>query len=284
MSAPADRLRLLYRQASGQRIAEPELPLQLPPPPATVHTPPSLNTLLRRLQTPGGTRSSGASVARGTPPGETIAPGVQLIEHHYPLPRCAALQFDHAELGQVDIGRLLAIDTETTGLAGGSGTRAFLIGAAHWQEGELCVRQLLLSSLAGEAAMLDLFAGWLAQRPVLLSYNGKSFDVPLLRTRFRLHRRDPRPLDLAHVDLLYGVRRRYRSRWENCRLVTAERELLDLARSNDLPGSEAPAAFRRWLRSGEAEGITRAATHNAQDLVSLVQLAIRLGGEQATPW
>lgn len=274
----AERLRTLYRQASGQRLEAAPVaaaPTQLP----------ALNTLLRRLQQPGAGAGAAANApARGTLPGTELASGLQLIETRQPLPINSALQFDHAELGQIEAARLLAIDTETTGLAGGSGTRAFLIGAADWQDGSLRVRQLLLTSLVAEGAMLDAFAGWLTERPILLSYNGKCFDVPLLRTRMRLHRRDPKALDLPHVDLLYGVRRRYRQRWENCRLATAERELLDLARANDLPGSEAPAAFRRWLRDGEAEGITRAAEHNAQDLVSLMQLAVRLGGERATPW
>lgn len=272
----AERLRTLYRQASGQRLEAAPVaaaPTQLP----------ALNTLLRRLRQPGDGAGAGP-LARAALPGTELAPGLQLIETRQPLPSCGALQFDHAELGQVDATRLLAIDTETTGLAGGSGTRAFLIGAADWRDGALRVRQLLLSSLAAEGAMLDAFNEWLAPRPVLLSYNGKCFDVPLLRTRMRLYRRNPKALDLPHVDLLYGVRRRYRQRWENCRLATAERELLDLARANDLPGSEAPAAFRRWLRDGQAEGITRAAEHNAQDLVSLMQLAVRLGGERATPW
>jgi uncharacterized protein YprB with RNaseH-like and TPR domain len=272
----AERLRTLYRQASGQRLAV--APAASPPTEL-----PGLNTLLRRLRQPGSAAAAKPD-KRAALPGSELLPGLQLIETRTPLPSCGALQFDHAEIGQVEASRLLAIDTETTGLAGGSGTRAFLIGAADWQDGALRVRQLLLSSLAAEGAMLDAFAGWLTERPILLSYNGKCFDVPLLRTRMRLYRRDPRALDLPHVDLLYGVRRRYRQRWENCRLATAERELLDLARANDLPGSEAPAAFRRWLRDGEAEGITRAAEHNAQDLVSLMQLAVRLGGERATPW
>ncbi|MCK7593179.1 ribonuclease H-like domain-containing protein [Pseudomarimonas salicorniae] len=272
-----ERLRTLYRQASGQRLDAP------PPVASPMPALPSLNTLLRRTQRLEGSARPGKRGA-GRLPGQTVVDGLQLIQSSHPQPACGRLQFDHAELGQVDATRLLAIDTETTGLAGGSGTRAFLIGAADWHSGSLRVRQLLLTSLAAEGALLDAFAGWLAQRPILLSYNGKCFDVPLLRTRMRLYRRDPRCLDLPHVDLLYGVRRRYRQRWENCRLATAERELLDLARANDLPGSEAPAAFRRWLRDGESEGISRAAEHNAQDLVSLMQLAVRLGGERATPW
>lgn len=303
MSAPAERLRRLYRQAGGQRIEPVEAargassilranraasaPSAIDPAsPAFLcsdSAPPILNTLLRRIHREQGTALP-ARAGTASLPGTPIAAGLQLIQTFHRQPACAALQFDHAELGQVDTPRLLAIDTETTGLSGGSGTRAFLIGAADWQDGQLRVRQLLLTALGAEAAMLDAFVDWLMPRPVLLSYNGKCFDVPLLRTRLRLHRRSPKALDLAHVDLLYGVRRRYRGRWENCRLATAERELLDLARGNDLPGSEAPAAFRRWLREGDPEGITRAATHNAQDLISLVQLAIRLGGEQATPW
>lgn len=296
MSLPSERLRLLLRQAGGRSGEPGAVDLQTlaqsgacgpPPEPRGSQALPALNTLLRRLGHSPADHQAGPGALqarRETLPGIELQPGLQLIESLHPQDACPTLQFDHAELGQVDTRRLLAIDTETTGLSGGSGTRAFLIGAADWREGRLRVRQLLLTSLVAEGAMLDAFCGWIAEAPVLLSYNGKCFDVPLLRTRLRMLRRCAKPLDLPHVDLLYGVRRRYRRRWDDCRLATAERELLDIARHNDMPGSEAPAAFRRWLIERDALGITRAATHNAQDLVSLMQLAIRLGGEQATPW
>lgn len=271
-----DRLRQLYREASGRRIE----PVAATPPPAL----PSVASLVRRLRQQAPETTAATRRQRGDLPGLCIAEGVQQIETRLPMPASSALQFDHAELGRIELHRVLAIDTETTGLAGGSGTRAFLVGLADWRDGALRVRQFLLTALAGEAALLDALIETLSEDAVLLSYNGKSFDLPLLRTRLRLHRRDPRALDRPHVDLLYGVRRRYRQRWDNCRLATAERELLQVGRHDDLPGSEAPAAFRRWLVEGDAEGLTRVAKHNAQDLVSLVQLAVRLGDERATPW
>jgi len=271
-----ERLRQLYREASGRRI---DAVAAAPPAPL-----PSVASLVRRLRQQAPEASASPRVQRGELPGVRIADGVQQIDLRLPMPPSSPLQFDHAELGRIDLRRVLAIDTETTGLAGGSGTRAFLVGLADWQEGALRVRQFLLTALTGEAAMLDALTDALRADAVLLSYNGKRFDLPLLRTRLRLHRRDPRALDRPHVDLLYGVRRRYRQRWDNCRLATAERELLQVGRHDDLPGSEAPAAFRRWLIEGDAEGLARVAKHNAQDLVSLVQLAVRLGDERATPW
>ena len=113
---------------------------------------------------------------------------------------------------------LLFFDTETTGLAGGTGTRAFMIGAADWhvcpQRGEgLRIRQLLMATMAAEDAMLATFAGWLQPSTVFCSYNGRSYDAPLLKARYRLARQ-PDPISaLDHVDLLYPTRRRYRGRW-----------------------------------------------------------------------
>ncbi len=182
----------------------------------------------------------------------------------------------------VDPRSLLFFDTETTGLAGGTGTRAFMIGAADWhidsRHGEgLRVRQLLMTTMSAEAAMLDAFSGWLQGKDtVLSSYNGRCYDSPLLKTRYRLARkRDPiAPLD--HVDLLFPTRRRYRGTWENCRLATIERELLRIVREDDLPGSEAPAAWLNYLRGGSARNLRRVVAHNHQDVVTLALLMVRL--------
>lgn len=188
-------------------------------------------------------------------------------------------------IGQEPVRRedVLAFDTETTGLAGGTGTRAFMIGAADWRDGGLRIRQLCITRLAAEEAMLDAFARWLRPETVLLSYNGKSYDRPLLSTRFRLARMaDPLPA-LRHLDLLHPVRRRYRGVWLNCRLATAERELLGVLREDDLPGSEAPGAWLAYLRGGSASKLRRVGLHNAQDLRSLCGLleALQDTGVQA---
>src|SRR5690606_2132707 len=206
-------------------------------------------------------------------PGRELAPGLRLHEEHVPwgdLRGTLALE----GIGQEAVARtdVLAFDTETTGLAGGTGTRAFMIGAADWHAGGLRIRQLCITRLAAETAMLEAFAEWLRPDTVLVSYNGKSYDRPLLSTRYRLARlHDPLPA-LRHLDLLHPVRRRYRGVWANCRLATAERELLGVLREDDLPGAEAPGAWLAYLRGGDATKLRRVGLHNAQDLRSLCGL------------
>lgn len=211
-------------------------------------------------------------------PGKEIAPGLRLIEAQLPaepLPATISGAFDRRE--DFDPRRILFFDTETTGLAGGTGTRAFMIGAAHWGDGALHVRQLLITTLAAETAMLELFASWLDADTLLASYNGKSYDAPLLRTRYRLARMLDPTAQLDHVDLLYPSRRRYRGLYENCRLATIERQVLKIVREDDLPGSEAPAAWLGYLRGGPAHNLRRVARHNHQDVVSLSRLTLHLG-------
>lgn len=222
-------------------------------------------------------------------PGEEIAPGLRLIETRLPYtaPTAAlSLAFAKRDGEAVPPRDLLFFDTETTGLAGGTGTRAFMIGAADWLldplQGEtLRIRQLLITTMAAEAAMLDTFAQWLSPRTVLSSYNGRCYDSPLLKTRYRLARRPCPITPLDHVDLLFPTRRRYRGVWENCRLATIERELLKIVREDDLPGSEAPAAWLNFLRGGSAINLRRVAAHNHQDVVTLARLMERLVDEHA---
>jgi len=210
-------------------------------------------------------------------PGEQIAPGLLFTESLHDWPEAPAfLDAAFGGMGAIGRDRLLAFDTETTGLAGGTGTRAFMIGVADWRRGRLRIRQLTTTTLGAEAAMLAAFAQWLHEDTVLVSYNGKSYDAPLLNTRYRLARQ-PSPLPkLAHLDLLHPVRRRWRGDWENCRLATAERKLLGVVREDDLPGSEAPRAWLDFLRGGSARDLRRVATHNAQDLRSLMGIFLRL--------
>src|SRR5690606_32911717 len=148
------------------------------------------------------------------------------------LPEWFDGSFDRGEA--IDPAELLFFDTETTGLAGGTGTRAFMVGVAHWHQGRLRIRQLTIASISAEAAMLDLLASWVQPRSVLCSYNGKCYDAPLLATRYRLARRAHPLAGLRHVDLLYPTRRRYRGVYENCRLATIERQVLKVVREDDL--------------------------------------------------
>jgi len=111
---------------------------------------------------------------------------------------------------------------------------------------------------------------------VLVSYNGKCYDSPLLKTRYRLARLSDPLSGLGHLDLLHPVRRHWKGVWENCRLATAERELLGVVREDDLPGSEAPAARLNYLRGGSARNVRRVLAHNSQDLKSLAGVLLHL--------
>jgi uncharacterized protein len=165
--------------------------------------------------------------------------------------------------------RQVYIDTETTGLSGGSGTLAFLIGLAVVEQDALVVTQYLITCFAGEAVMLKAFAGALTADDRLVSYNGKSFDLPLMITRYRMQDQ-AHPFDgLPHLDLLHPVRRLFNKRWPDCRLMTLEKALLGFQRQHDLPGSEAPAAWSDYLRQGRAEQLIRVVEHNRQDILSL---------------
>jgi len=234
----------------------------------------------KALATPRPAKSTDREV-----PGQEIATGLRLIETRLPMPAPdypLSLAFAKRHGESLDPRRLLFFDTETTGLAGGTGTRAFMIGAADWHHDPLHgdglrVRQLLMTTMAAETAMLETFTCWVQEKDtVLSSYNGRCYDSPLLKTRYRLARQaDPiSPLD--HVDLLFPTRRRYRGTWENCRLATIERELLRIVREDDLPGSEAPAAWLNYLRGGSARNLRRVAAHNHQDVVTLALLMVRL--------
>ncbi|OOG38620.1 ribonuclease H-like domain-containing protein [Rhodanobacter sp. C05] len=261
MSALAARLRQLRTQ-SGQ-------PSSVAPQKSALSS-----DVLRLIQG----RSRIQSMAQRAPssdrmvPGVEITPGLFLVEtimewgRPTPMIDTAFARWDEP----VAHHRLLHFDTETTGLAGGTGTRAWMIGAANWlADGRFRLRQLTTTTMGAETAMLRTFAGWLQPDTVLVSYNGKSYDSPLLRTRFRLARLPDPLLGLGHLDLLHPVRRRWKGAWENCRLATAERELLSVVREDDLPGSEAPAAWLTYLRGGSALNLRRVLAHNAQDLKSL---------------
>jgi uncharacterized protein YprB with RNaseH-like and TPR domain len=193
------------------------------------------------------------------------------------------------------------LDTETSGLAGGTGTWVFLFGAARLSSGPgeggvpeltLELTQYLLTRLDAEALMLEQMAAFLADVGLLVSYNGKSFDVPLLATRCRLAASGGPPAirdlgrrleHLAHLDLLHPVRRAYARRWPDCRLATVEARLLAFDRGQDLPGSEAPAAWLDWLRHGDLTRLPAVVEHNRKDLLSVAALVPALVGVYRQP-
>lgn len=187
--------------------------------------------------------------------------------------------------------RAVFIDLETTGLSGGAGTVAFLVGCAYFDAGALQVRQFLLSSFTAERALLSAAAELFEDADLIVTYNGKTFDVPMMETRWAFHRL-PAPLDgVPHFDMLHPARRLWRTRSTltddgGCRLTTLERMLLNLRRVGDVDGFEIPGRFFQFLRTGDARPLEPVLEHNRLDLVSLAAVtsrALRLagGGEPA---
>jgi uncharacterized protein len=163
---------------------------------------------------------------------------------------------------------LLCLDTETTGLGSAAGTVAFLIGIGWWQGDRMRLVQLLLPDLSEEGALLDALAAETPPGACLVTYNGRTFDWPLLETRFRMGRRVPPALD-GHLDLLLLVRRLFRHRLPDARLQTVERHLLRRHRAPDIPSWEIPAAYHSFLRGGTAAPLRVVARHNVEDVVTL---------------
>jgi len=179
-------------------------------------------------------------------------------------------------LATVQPDKLLYLDTETTGLAGGTGTLAFLVGIGHFVDGGFRLRQYFLDSLDREGALLSALSDYLDPFEAVVTYNGKIFDVPLLETRFILSRLSSDIRALPHVDLLFAVRRFYRDRFESCRLGQIERQVLGMIRHDDVPGFEVPSLFFRYQRYRRFRALLPVFEHNALDILSLVTLAVHL--------
>ena len=278
MTIAIERIRTLRQQSGQSTLSRAPQPTAAPPaaPRSAAHTVEDLRRLLR-VRAPTRIAYAATDVDR-TLPGDEIAPGLRLIETTLPCDPVAQQlcgAFDRRE-AMIPTRDVLFFDTETTGLAGGTGTRAFMIGIAQWRGDGLHIRQWLMTTLSAEHDLLVAFADTLHADIMLASYNGKSYDAPLLATRFRLARLRNPLAGLQHIDLLYPTRRSYRGRWENCRLATIERQVLGVVREDDLPGSEAPAAWLGYLRGGSARNLRRVADHNRQDLASLAGLLPRL--------
>ncbi|MBI2920644.1 MAG: ribonuclease H-like domain-containing protein [Planctomycetes bacterium] len=215
-------------------------------------------------------------------PGEDIGGGAFLVRRDDPVPAeflaadprfWAALAREPAWAAarHADVGFL---DLETTGLAGGTGTVAFLIGLARIRDGRLETRQYFLRSHASEPAALARVEEDLRGCTHLVTFNGKCFDVPLLETRFVLHRRTLAPL--PHLDLLHPARRVWRRRLDSCTLSRLESEVLGRPRHGDIDGSEIPQRWFDWLALGDPRPLAPVIEHNRLDLTALAALAGRL--------
>jgi uncharacterized protein YprB with RNaseH-like and TPR domain len=224
-----------------------------------------------------------------------------VAEQHYPLghlhggmPLCSFLEMGEegivAAAQQPDLARIGAkrycfLDTETTGLSGGTGTMAFVVGLGFFRSEGFLLHQYFLRDPGDEPAMIEALAEELSQFDVFVSFNGRAFDVPVLDARFVLDRRPPISSAFRHLDLLHPARRLWRYRLDSCALGMLERELLGVQREQaDVPSGLIPFLYRDYLRTGDAREMKRVVYHNAIDILSLVTLAARLGTVFSNPW
>jgi uncharacterized protein YprB with RNaseH-like and TPR domain len=164
------------------------------------------------------------------------------------------------------------LDTETTGLAGGAGTCAFLIGVGRITPEGFRVRQFFLRDHGEEASALDALSRHLAQFRVMITYNGRAYDQPLLETRYRLNRAKPPFARMEHLDLLHGARRLWKLRFESCRPVDLENQVLGVERQGDLAGALIPYVYFEYLRTRDAARMIPIFHHNALDILTLACL------------
>jgi len=164
------------------------------------------------------------------------------------------------------------MDLESTGLAG---TPLFLIGTMTWEGAGLVVRQFFARDYSEEAAVISHFLRAARGKKLLVSFNGKSFDVPYVRVRAAATGL-PFRVDADHLDLLHVCRRIWRDVLPNCRLQTLESRICGRVRHSDIPGSEIPEAYHQYVRTGNAVEMLDVLAHNRQDLLTLADLMVRL--------
>ncbi len=175
---------------------------------------------------------------------------------------------------------VLFLDLETTGLSGGAGTVAFLVGCGRFVDGAFHTRQFLLPGFAAERVLLGAVADFAGGAAAIVTYNGKTFDLPVMETRWAFHRLDW-PLDaVAHLDMLHLARRLWGARDERageggCRLVTLERSLFEFERTGDVSGWEIPSRYFEFVRRGDSAILAPVLQHNRLDLLSLACLTAR---------
>ena len=178
-------------------------------------------------------------------------------------PSGSEISFDHH--------KVLFLDTETTGLAGGSGTAAFLIGLGYFLENKFIVEQLFMRDYDEEAPMLKLLAEKVKEFDQVVTFNGRSFDLPLLETRMILNRIEPALNRLRNIDLLHPARRIWGLSLRDCRLGTLEEELLGFERTeDDIPSSLIPGLYFDYIRFGNVDPLYKVFYHNEKDVLSMI--------------
>jgi uncharacterized protein YprB with RNaseH-like and TPR domain len=223
-----------------------------------------------------------AGTFRSTPAGETFVAeqtfgaeyrhGKAAIQPGVPFEALAAWARE-PRFHELPLETYAFLDTETSGLAGGTGTYAFLVGVGRFMEGEFRLQQFFMRDPAEEAALLEGLAEFLAPCQALVTFNGKGFDAPLLFTRYSLHN-IPCPFgDFAHLDLLPLARRLWRDRLPSRALKYLEENVLSAPRTTEeVPGYEIPYLYFDYLRSGDARPLKGVFYHNAMDVVAMAAL------------
>jgi uncharacterized protein YprB with RNaseH-like and TPR domain len=205
----------------------------------------------------------------------------ELLSHP---PQSPALLARDERLAGVDLKHVAFVDTETTGLAGGTGTYAFLVGVGVFEQESFVVHQFFMRDFDEELALLHALGELLDGLEAVVSFNGKSFDLPLLETRFIMSRQPPRLVDAPHLDLLPVARRFWKYRLDSCALSSLETAVLGVQRTEaDVPGWLIPSLYTDYARTGDAREMPRILYHNAQDILSLVTLTARMCDLLAAP-
>ena len=179
-------------------------------------------------------------------------------------------------LRELDLQKTLFLDTETTGLSGGTGTFAFMVGLGFFQGDGFLIHQLFMRDYSEERASLSILKNLLESFEFLITFNGKYYDIPLIETRFILSRMASKIREMPNFDLLYPARKIWKGAYENCRLVTLESKLLGMERVNDVPSEWIPYLYFDYLKTGDAQKIHQVFYHNQMDILSMVALAGRI--------
>ena len=214
-------------------------------------------------------------------------------EHLYPLtlfsdmrqavPEILEKVFECPFPGKVRPEDVLFLDTETTGLSGGVGTVAFQIGLGYFTRIGFVVEQFLIHDYPQEPEMLCLLSQRMKRFSIICTFNGKSYDVPLLRSRLVMNRLADDCIPEVHADVLYPARRLWKLRLRQCTLGRLENQLLGVEREDDLPGAMVPQAYFQYLKDRDFSPMEKVLEHNRQDIVSLAQLYFELCRLMARP-
>ena len=232
-----------------------------------------------------GHRHGWMSIADGLPPTDGVWPRLSLLAGGAGSP-CPE-RGDGVRSRRVE-GNMLFVDLETTGIAGGAGTYAFLVGCAWFDGGRFRVRQFFLTSFLAERALLQAVMDIARTAGTVVTYNGKTFDLPLVETRFTMHRMETPFATMPHIDMLHPARRLWRGRTatgssaldapardNSCRLSVMEQSLCGHIREGDVPGFEIPARYFQFVRTGDARPLEAVFEHNRLDLLSLALVTAR---------